>query len=221
MINEGMTTTEEAAYNNAMSSTIPGHFEPTKSPTPMESNPKLSDVEIPLHVPPPVIKCDTRPSAFAPMQTTSRIAIPKNNPPTFPLTKFSEWMKVSATCEELLGKLVKSNLLATDIFNAFHLTKKHADEVHEVCSLVNEMKADFQRFKDLRLKIEQQLDKIETCITKSEDRQKRHAFQMIGALPHQTLMKDAPSFFQKRDNWTIPIATPTNPTTQLQMQKDF
>ena len=58
-----------------------------------------------------------------------------------------------------------------------------------------------------------------TCITEAEDTQRRHTIQMIGILPHQTLMKDTPCFLQKRNNWTIPILT--NPTTQPQTQEDF
>jgi len=133
VINDGFTTTERAAYECAMgtTSTLPGHFDP---PTPPADEDPVPSIQMqitnePLPVPPP-ISFATKPSLFAPLQT--QVQIPKSDPPVFPLTRFTEWMKTSATRDKLLGELVQNESPITDQFSAFSSQRTHAEETKKL-----------------------------------------------------------------------------------------
>ena len=110
--NDGFTTTERAAYEHAMAttSTLPGHFDPPTPPAEEEPVPSATPMQVvdePLPVPPP-ISFATKPSLFALIR--SKIQIPKSDPPVFPLTHFTDWMKDSTTRDELLNTLTPNTL---------------------------------------------------------------------------------------------------------------
>ena len=172
----------------------------------------------PLPIPPPSIKYDTRPSLFAPPpKSTTRI--PKTNPPVFPQSRFTEWMKSPVTRDELLGELVRNTSPAAEQFSTFVALRKHAEETKKIRKNVTEMKNEFEEFKKLGQKIEKRLDDIHARITKAEDLQARNSDHLLSKLPPQDLMQDAPSFFIKRDDWTVP--PPTNVSTQPCTQEEF
>jgi len=133
VINDGFTTTERAAYERAMgaTSTLPRHFDPPTPP--VEEDPtsfvQMQVTDEPLPVPPP-ISFANKPSPFAPLRT--QVQIPKSDPPIFPLTRFSEWMKTSATRDELLGELVQNESPITDQFSAFASQRTHAEEAKKL-----------------------------------------------------------------------------------------
>ena len=222
VINDGFTTPERAAYERAMgaTSTLPGHFDP---PTPPVEEDPTSSIQMqitdePLPVPPP-ISFANKPSPFAPLRT--QVQIPKSDPPVFPLTRFTEWMKTSATRDELLGELVQNESPITDQFSAFASQRTHAEEAKKLRTEVNEMKNEFEDFKKLGQRIELRLSNLMTKIAKAEDSQSSHSRHLMAKLPSQTLMRDAPNFFMKRDDWTVLPKNPSVASTQPRIKEDF
>ena len=177
-----MTATEEAAYQwafpeaPAATLTLPGHFEPKTTPSDIESESDINVMERmtvadePLPIPLPSIKYDTRPSLFAP-PPKSATRIPKTDPPVFPQSCFTEWMKSPTTRDELLGELVRNISPAAEQFSTFVTLRKHAEETKKIRENVTEMKNEFEEFKKLGQKIEKCLNDIHTRITKAEDLQ--------------------------------------------------
>jgi len=222
VINDGFTTTKRAAYEHAMgtTSTLPGQFDPPTPPA--EEDPILSILmkvtDEPLPVPPP-ISFATKPSLFAPLRTKAQI--PKSDPPVFPLTRFTEWMKTSTTRDELLGELVQNESPITDQFAAFASQRTHAEETKKLRTEVNEMKNNFEEFKKLGQRIELHLNNLATKIAKAEDSQSSHSRYLMTKLPSQELMRGAPNFFMKRDDWTILPKNPSIASTQPQIKEDF
>jgi len=201
-------------------STLPGHLDPPTPPA--EEDPTLSIpmqvTDEPLPVPPP-ISFTTKPSLFTPLRT--KIQIPKDDLPVFPLTRFTEWMKASTTRDELLGELVQNESPITDQFAAFVSQRTHTEETKKLRTEVNEMKNDFEEFKKLGQRIELCLNNLATKIAKAEDSQSSHSHHLLAKLPSQTLMRDAPNFFMKRDDWTVLPKNPSIASTQPRMKEDF
>ena len=178
----------------------------------------MTVVDEPLPIPPPSIKYDTRPSLFAPPpKSTTRI--PKTDPPVFPQSRFTKWMKSPVTRDELLGELVRNTSPVAEQFSTFVALRKHAEETKKIRENVTEMKSEFEEFKKLGQKIEKRLDDIHERITKAEDLQARNSHHLLSKLPPQDLMRDAPNFFIKRDDWTVPPST--NVSTQPRTQEEF
>jgi len=222
VINDGFTTTERTAYERAMAttSTLPSHFDPPTPPAEEEPTPSspMQVVDEPLPVPPP-ISFATKPSLFAPMRP--KIQIPKSDPPVFPLTCFTEWMKDSTTRDELLGELVKNESPITDQFAAFSTQRTHANETKKLRTEVNEMKNDFEEFKKLGQRIELCLNALATKIAKAEDSQSSQSRYLLTKLPSQELMRGAPNFFMKRDDWTVLPKNPSTISTQPRVKEEF
>ena len=177
-----MTATEEVAYQwafpeaPAATLTLPRHFEPKTPPSNIKlesdtnATERMTITDKPLPIPPPSIKYDTRPSLFAP-PPKSAMRITKANPPVFPQSRFTEWMKSPTTCDELLGKLVRNTSPAAEQFSTFIALRKHTEETKKIRENVTEMKDKFKEFKKLGQKIEKRLDDIHARITKAEDLQ--------------------------------------------------
>ena len=128
-------------------------------------------------------------------------------------------MKSPTTRNKLLGKLVQNTSPAAEQFFTFVTLRKHAEETKKIRENVTEMKNKFEEFKKLEQKIEKHLDDIHARITKAEDLQARNSHYLLSKLPPQDLMRDAPNFFMKQDDWTVP--PPTNVSTQPCMQEEF
>jgi len=201
-------------------STLPGHFDPPTPPTKEEPTPSapIQVVDEPIPVPPP-ISFTTKPSLFTPLRTKSQI--PKSDPLVFPLTRFTEWMKTSMTRDELLGELVQNESPVIDQFAAFSTQRTHADETKKLRTEVNEMKNKFEEFKKLGQRIELRLNSLTTKIAKVEDSQSSHSHYLFMKLPSQELMRGAPNFFMKQDNWTILPKNPSVASTQPRVKEEF
>ena len=178
---------------------------------------QMTVTDEPLPIPPPSIKYDTRPSPFAPPKSTMRI--PKTDPPVFPQSCFTEWMNSPTTHDELLGELVQNASPAAEQFSTFVALRKHTEETRKIRENITKMKNKFEEFKKLGQKIEKRLDDIHVRVTKAEDLQARNSHHLLSKLPPQDLMRDAPNFFMKQDNWTVPPLT--NVSTQPRMQEVF
>jgi len=204
----------------ATTSALPGHFDPPTPPTEEEPIPSapMQVVDEPLPVPPP-ISFMTKPSLFAPLCT--KIQIPKSDPPVFPLTRFTEWMKISTTRDELLGELVQNESPIINQFTAFSTQRTHTDETKKLQTEVNEMKNDFKEFKKLGQRIELRLNTLATKIAKAEDSQSSHLRYLFTKLPSQELMHGAPNFFMKHDDWTVLSKNPSVASTQPQVKEEF
>jgi len=201
-------------------STLPGHFDPPTPPAEEDPVPfiPMQVTDEPLPVPPP-ISFANKPSLFAPLRT--KVQIPKSDPPVFPLTCFTEWMKASTTRDELLGELVQNESPITDQFAAFSSQRTHTEETRKLRTEVNNMKSDFEEFKKLGQRIELRLNNLATKIAKAEDSQSSHSRYLLTKLPSQELMRGTPNFFMKRDDWTILPKNPTTASTQPQRKEDF
>ena len=128
-------------------------------------------------------------------------------------------MKSPTTRDKLLGELVQNASPTPEQFSTFVALHKHAEKTKKICENITEMKNEFEEFKKLGQKIEKHLDDIHARITKAEDLQARNSHYLLSKLPPQDLMRDAPNFFMKRDDWTIPL--PTNVSTQPCTQEEF
>ena len=128
-------------------------------------------------------------------------------------------MKSPTTCDELLGKLVRNASPAAKKFSTFVALRKHTEETKKIRENVTEMKNEFEEFKKLGQKIKKCLDNVHARITKAEDLQARNSHHLLSKLPPQNLMRDAPNFFMKQDDWTI--SPPTNVSTEPRTQEEF
>jgi len=160
-----------------------------------------------------------RTMCMTPPQT--KIQIPKSDPPVFPLTCFTEWMKTSTTRDELLGELIQNKSPITDQFAAFTSQWTHTKETKKLRTEVETMKNDFEEFKKLGQRIKLRLNNLATKIAKAEDSQSSHSRYLMMKLPSQELMCSAPNFFMKRDNWTILPKNPSVASTQPRIKEDF
>ena len=119
--------------------------------------------------------------------------------------------------DELLGELTKNESPAITIVNSYRTIYKQIDETRYIHKEVDSLVNDFNEFKKLGDRIEKRLTDIQTHIARSEDSQFQHLRLVASQFPHIDIMKDAPVFFQKRDDWTVPSSsgrTSTQPLTQ-------
>ena len=116
-------------------------------------------------------------------------------------------MKDSKNQDELLGELVQSDSLLVDQFSTFSCVHKDAKDIKKVHESAKALQAEFDEFKKLGQQIDKQLDDL---------------LHMLRArLPDQQLMKDAPGFFQRHDNWTAPTSSTPQFLDQPRTQEDF
>jgi len=195
---------------------LPGHF--VKEETPISSS--SSEIEV-VRCPasPPIVPQNTKPSGFA-MPKRTPVSMPRQEPPTFPLSRFNGWMKSSAMRDELLGELTKNESPAITIVNSYRTIYKQIDETCYIHKEVDSLVTDFNEFKKLGDRIEKRLTDIQTHIARSEDSQFQHLRLVASQFPHTDIMKDAPVFFQKRDDWTIPSSS-DHVSTQPLTQEDY
>jgi len=202
-------------------SILPGHFDPLTPPAEEDPTPSIpmQMANEPLPVPPPTILFATKPSFFAPPRTKTQIL--KSDPPVFPMSRFTKWMATSTTHDELLGELVQNESPITDQFATFTSQQIHTKETKKLRNKVTTMKNDFEEFKKLGQRIKLHLGNLATKIAKAEDSQASHLHHLLVKLPSQELMRDAPNFFMKRDDWTILPKNPSVASTQPRMKEDF
>jgi len=129
-------------------------------------------------------------------------------------------MKNSATRNELLGELTKNESPAITIVNSYRIIYKQIDETRYIHKEVDSLVTDFNEFKKLGDRIEKRLTDIQTHIARSEDSQFQHLRLVASQFPHTDIMKDAPVFFQKRDDWTVPSSS-DRVSTQPLTQEDY
>jgi len=195
---------------------LPGHF--VKEETPISSS--SSEIEVVRRpASPPIIPQNTKPSGFA-MPKQTPVSMPRQEPPTFPLSRFNGWMKSSAMRDELLGELTKNESPAITIVNSYRTIYKQIDETRYIHKEVDSLVTDFNEFKKLGERIEKRLTDIQTHIARSEDSQFQHLRLVASQFPHTDIMKDAPVFFQKRDDWTVPSSS-NRVSTQPLTQEDY
>jgi len=178
---------------------LPGHF--VKEEMPISSS--SSEIEVVRSAPPPTVPQNTKPSGFAMPKRTS-VSMPKREPPPFPLSCFNGWMKSSTMRDDLLCELMKNESPAITIVNSYRTIYKQIDETCYIHKEVDSLITDFNEFKKLGDRIDKRLTDIQTHIARSEDSQFQHLRLVASQFPHTNIMKDAPVFFQKYDDWTVP-----------------